>query len=313
MLSSRAKAKVLIIDDDVMSVQRVAEALSPVYDVFISTTGHEGLEQAQALSPELILLDVVMPGLSGFEVCRQLKQNEQTQPIPIIFVTAQDTVHQQTEGFELGAVDYITKPIEEAILKARVQTHTHLYQQTLQLESLAATDPLTGLANRRRFDEAMLSEIDHCHREQACLSLLIIDIDDFKAYNDGYGHGKGDDCLVHVARNLEASVHRATDLVSRLGGEEFGVILTATDQYGAQAIAAQILNIFNKQKHVHDYASQHDYLTVSIGIVTTAFSQITDYMPNERILVDCADEALYRAKHNGRNRYACNIWPPEPD
>lgn len=313
MLPSRVKPKVLIIDDDVMSVQRIAEALSSGYDVFVSTTPQDGLSRAIELQPELILLDVIMPQISGFELCRQLKQNERTHPIPIIFVTALDTVNQQTEGFELGAVDYITKPVENAILKARVQTHTRLYQQTLQLESLAATDPLTGLANRRRFDETMLWEIEHCQREQVCLSLLIIDIDDFKSYNDGYGHGKGDDCLIHVSRILEDSARRGTDVVSRLGGEEFGIILNATDQVGAVAIAAQILDQFNQQRYEHRYASQHDYLTVSIGIATIVFSQITDCKPDERTLVDCADSALYEAKHNGRNQYAWKIWPDEHD
>ncbi len=305
------RAKILIIDDDIISVRLIAEALSPQYDVIVATTPEEGLQQAKTISPELVLLDVVMPDTSGFEVCRELKKDELTQSIPVIFVTALDAVTQQAEGFELGAVDYITKPVEEAILKARVRAHTRLYRQTLQLASLAATDPLTGLANRRKFDETIIHEISHCQREQQCLSLLIIDIDDFKSYNDNYGHGRGDDCLVFVAKTLTHCARRATDLVSRLGGEEFGVILTGTEARGAEEVAAEIIACFNHQQYEHNYASQHSYLTVSIGICTTDFSLLSAPIPNERTMVDCADKALYRAKNSGRNRFCCNAWPDE--
>lgn len=311
MLSHRAK--VLIIDDDVTTIRMMADSLTPDYEVIVATAAEEGLHQARTGQPDLILLDVIMPQINGYDVCRRLKADDLTLKIPVIFVTALDAVNQQTKGFELGAVDYITKPIEVALLRARVQSHTRLYQQTLQLESLAATDPLTGLANRRKFDESINHEIERSHRLQTTLSLLIVDIDDFKAYNDHYGHGKGDDCLVSVARLLKKAALRGTDLVSRLGGEEFGIILTDTDRDGAQVIAQHILDLFADAAYPHIKASIHSYLTVSIGFVTVDFAILTDNLPDERAMIDAADKALYQAKNSGRNRFCYESWRGDTD
>ena len=279
----------------------MADALSSEYEVVVATQAEEGFVQALRLRPDLILLDVVMPDMNGFDFCRKLKADARTQPIPVIFVSALDTVTEQARGFELGGVDYITKPIEFPILLARVKTHTRLYRQTLQLESLAATDPLTGLANRRKFDECIKHEVARANRKRCSVALLIIDIDDFKPFNDHYGHGKGDDCLVRVARLLRQCVGRSTDTVSRLGGEEFGVVLPDTDSQGALSIANDIVTLFNEEKITHQYATQHDHLTVSIGVGILEYTGLGDEQVDPRSLIDVADDALYCAKENGRN------------
>ncbi len=303
-----SRAKVLIVDDDVATIRLIADALSREYDVLVAKTAREGLQQALNTQPDLILLDVVMPGIDGFALCRQLKSYDQIQKIPVIFVSALDAVDQQAKGFELGAVDYITKPVETPILRARVQTHTRLYRQTLQLESLAATDPLTNLANRRKFDEAMAREIERNHREQHALSLLITDIDNFKAYNDRYGHGRGDDCLVAVARLLCECARRGTDLVSRLGGEEFGIILSDTDIHGAEAIANKIRQRIAAADIAHA-DSQSGHLSVSTGVVCVDFAALAAGVPDSRMLVDSADGALYDAKAQGRDGVVVKHWP----
>ncbi|QJR82375.1 diguanylate cyclase [Alteromonas pelagimontana] len=298
----QTRPRVLIVDDDTTTIHIIAAALSSDYEVTIATTAGEGFRLATTVKPHIILVDVVMPQVSGFEFCKQLKQDERTHKIPVIFVSAEDTIRQQTKGFDIGGVDYIIKPVEVPILKARVKTHTRLYRQTLQLESLAATDPLTNLANRRKFDEAIEHEIERCQRNGNPLALLIVDIDDFKSYNDYYGHAKGDDCLVAVARILKAEAKRSTDLVSRLGGEEFGIILGETDDSGAMAIAEAIIAEFRHQQIEHVKANQAAYLSVSIGVTFVDFSRGGRQGVSIRTLVDTADHALYRAKDAGRNR-----------
>ncbi len=299
---STPRSRVLIVDDDIATIRLIAEALAPDYDVIIATDAEEGLEQARATHPELILLDVLMPSINGFSLCRKLKSDEMTRRIPVVFVTGLTEVSDQARGFEIGAVDYITKPIEVPLLRARVKTHIRLYRQTLQLESLAATDPLTGLSNRRKFDESLAHEIERCQRSQSELALIMVDIDDFKAYNDTYGHGRGDDCLVTVAHVLKNSARRGTDLCCRLGGEEFAIILGETDRVGAMTLAENIIAQFNELKLEHKSASEHNYLTVSMGVAVMDMRSALRDKVEARELIDKADQALYNAKARGRNR-----------
>lgn len=290
---------VLIIDDDATTIRLLAEALSSLYEIVISTTAEDGIKQAQISNPDLILLDIVMPDMDGFEVCRRLKTDPQTQPIPVIFISALDEPSKQMTGFALGAVDYVAKPINIPILRARVKTHVRFYLQSKLLATLATTDSLTRLANRRKFDETIDLELKRAQREQSSLGLLIVDIDDFKAYNDHYGHGKGDDCLILVAKLLSRCVSRGSDLVSRLGGEEFAIILPDTDAQGVQNIAARIIEKCTDEAIEHVHSRTQNYLTVSIGA--------TVIVPKDgeglaRSMLECADRALYEAKNQGRNR-----------
>ena len=295
-------SKVLIIDDDVATIRLMADILQNDHQIAVATDPEEGFRQAVKQQPDVILLDVVMPEFDGFSFCRKLKADDRTRKIPVIFVSALDAVEEQARGFELGAVDYIIKPIDAPVLKARVRTHARLYRQTIQLESLAATDPLTGLSNRRKFNEVFGREIERVNRNKLNLAMLVVDIDDFKSYNDHYGHGRGDDCLVQVARILRKTAGRGVDTVSRLGGEEFGVILPETDMEGAQLVARRIMNEFTSLQLEHVMAREHGYLTVSIGVGVIEQSTCCATKISERALMDVADAALYRAKEKGRNR-----------
>lgn len=295
---------VLVIDDDISIIRLIAESLKNDYSIVVATTAEEGLTQAIKTQPHLILLDVLMPEIDGFALCRALKADPKTQQIPIIFVSSLIEIDEQTRGFELGAVDYITKPIQVPILKARVNTHTRLYKQAQQLSTLAATDPLTNLANRRKFDEVLDAELKRSDRNGGNLSLLMIDIDDFKQYNDEFGHGKGDDCLIQVAKVLAKEACRAYDTVSRLGGEEFGIIIPEGEQAGSTIIAENILRHFAQLHLPHAANARFDYVTVSIGIAIKPNTTLS-----ARAFLDMADKALYAAKANGRNQFSVTTTP----
>lgn len=296
-------SKVLIIDDDVTTIRLMADILQQVHQVIVATEAESGFHQAVQQQPDVILLDVLMPDCDGFSFCRKLKSDERTRRIPVIFVSALGKVDEQARGFELGAVDYIIKPIDAPVLRARVRTHARLHRQTLQLESLAATDPLTGLANRRKFSDVLNRELERVNRCHTALALLIIDIDEFKSYNDFYGHGRGDDCLIRVAHILKSVAGRGMDTVSRLGGEEFGVILPETNCDGAITLASRLIEEFSLLRLEHQRASQHGYLTVSIGIGVVEPDEKHSDNITARTLMDLADNALYRAKGNGRNSF----------
>src|SRR5260221_9038725 len=207
----------------------MAEALNDEYEIFFATSGAKALEIAAASGIELVLLDVVMPELDGFEICRRLKGDERTSSIPVIFVTAREETSDEARGFDVGAVDYITKPIRPPVVRARVRMQLELKRARDLLERLALLDPLTGIANRRRFDAALEEEWRRASRTGTWFSLALIDVDDFKAFNDAYGHARGDDCLRLVAQALSSVARRPGDLAARYGGEEFVIILPQTD------------------------------------------------------------------------------------
>src|SRR5579859_4005198 len=190
--------------------------------------------------PDLILLDVVMPGLDGFEVCRRLRAEERTQRIPIVFITGLNALEDERRGLELGAIDFISKPVQAAIVRLRVRNHLELKRYRDFLEDLSLVDGLTGIGNRRRFDEFLLREWRRSRRGRAPLALVLLDVDNFKAFNDHYGHAAGDDCLREVAATIAMLVRRPGDLCARYGGEEFAAILPHTDLTGARTLAERI-------------------------------------------------------------------------
>ena len=288
---------ILVIDDDITTIKLIATTLKDEFNVIIATTAADGLNLSSSL-PDLILLDVMMPEINGYELCRQLKENKLTQNIPVVFVTALSDTANQVKGFEIGAIDYITKPIETSILKMRVRTHCKLFKQSKQLERLAATDPLTTLANRRKFDEFFQSEWQRSVRKKSPITLLMIDIDDFKAYNDHYGHGRGDECLLVVSKCIRRCIKRSSDLVARVGGEEFAVVLTESDVNAGIEVAEQISQELNKQQLKHEYSS-HSYVSVSIGIATA----IPNLENSSHHLFERSDAAMYQAKRSGKNQY----------
>lgn len=290
---------ILIVDDTPTNIQVLAEALREDYRVRVAGSGKAAFEIITKVgAPDLILLDVMMPEMDGYEVCRRLKQAPETKNVPVIFVTAKADVVDEEYGLRLGAVDYIAKPFHLPIVAARVRNHINLKMKTDLLESQAMLDGLTNIPNRRRFDETLESEWKRALRAGTPLSLIMADIDFFKRYNDNYGHGVGDECLKKVAGSLAHSIDRPSDLVARYGGEEFVAILPETDAAGAHAIAERFRSHVESLKIVHEYSEISNFVTVSVGLACVI--PIVEMTPAE--LLKMADEMLYQAKALGRNR-----------
>lgn len=300
MTTQEEKPIVLIVDDVPVNIKILADTLRREYRIKVSSNGADALERAQLQpQPDLILLDVMMPDLDGYEVCRRLKSNPATRSIPVIFVTAKSSEADQELGFKLGGVDYITKPFSIPIVKARVHTHVLLKRQADALERLSHIDPLTGIANRRQFDSALNIEWKRAVREGKPLSILMIDIDHFKDYNDHYGHGAGDECLRWVAATLEQGISRPGDLVARYGGEEFVVILPMTGSTSAYQLAERLRESILELKLSCDFSNTESVVSVSIGCATAETFAETD---SPYHLLEKADQMLYCSKAKGRNR-----------
>jgi diguanylate cyclase (GGDEF)-like protein len=273
--------------------------LKQEYELLTAQSGEEALKVANgSLLPDLILLDIMMPDIDGYEVCRRLKNENRTMHIPIIFVTALDAIHDEAKGFDLGAVDYITKPLNPLIIKARVKTHLQLKRKTDFFDRLASIDALTEIANRRGFDMTLDKEIRRTARDGAFISLILMDIDFFKKFNDSYGHAAGDECLKKVAEALVGVVKRASDFVARYGGEEFAIILPATDSKGAIHIAEKVRRKVAELNIRHGNSDIADHITLSLGVATVAADKSTRPID----LFNSADASLYLAKNTGRNR-----------
>lgn len=298
--------KILVVDDDVTNIELLAEVFGDDYEVLFATDGAKALEIAATARPDLILLDVMMPGMDGFEVCSRLKAERITADIPVIFATGLGDHEAEVRGLELGAADYVTKPINPPVVRVRVRNQIELKEARDQLVRLAVTDGLTGLANRRHFDEVLQREHARQVRSGGELSLLLLDIDCFKLYNDNYGHLKGDDCLRVVANTLAGIFCRATDLPARYGGEEFACIMPDIDTAGAHRMAERVLLGISELQIPHGHSPVAPYITVSIGVATGPCEK--KHSPLH--LIARADEQLYRAKAAGRNRYAMAEFPP---
>ena len=293
-----ARPRLLVVDDQPINIQTLYQIFHADHEVFMATSGEQALAFCRGNPlPDLILLDVVMPGLDGLAVCQQLKADPVLANIPVIFVTACMDPADETRALEAGGVDFITKPVNPMVVRARVKTHLTLKAQEDFLRSLVFIDGLTGVANRRRFDEALLSEWRQCQRAGTPLALLMIDIDHFKRYNDHYGHPTGDACLQQVAAVLKAAMQRACDLVARYGGEEFVCLLPGCDQAPALAKAQALQAALAAQGIAHEASPTAAWVTLSIG-VAVAQPQAGG---SPAALVAAADAALYSAKHRGRN------------
>ena len=296
------RPKILIVDDQPTNIHILAEALKDHYDVRIANNGEKALRITEETDkPDLILLDVMMPGLDGFEVCRRLKNDPTSQDIPIIFVTAKNNVVDEERGLNLGAVDYVSKPFSIPVIKARIHNQLLLKQRADLLTLLASIDPLTHLPNRRLFEKTLESEWKRAQREASPLSILLTDIDFFKRYNDNYGHGAGDICLQRVANSLQSAQSRPADLVARYGGEEFIVILPNTDEQGARVAAERLRERVEALQLAHGFSDVTTVVTVSVGCASLLPSH-DDHDPG--VLVHAADVQLYKAKELGRNRVA---------
>lgn len=294
-----SKKTILIVDDEPANVMILSSMLKSDYTTLAVTHGEKALRLATADSPpDLILLDVVMPGMDGYEVCRRLKADPQASKIPVIFITGKDGEQDEVKGFEAGAVDYVTKPFSAPIIKARVHTHIELKKLRDYLEWQSHIDGLTGIPNRRCFDEYLAAKWDPAGRETGVLSLIIMDIDYFKNFNDHYGHQAGDECLKTVARTLQSALKNKNDLLARYGGEEFACILPGTEVADAARIAEELRRSILELRIPHAYSSAASCVTISLGAATASSTAESSPL----FVLKAADEGLYKAKEAGRNR-----------
>ncbi len=292
------RAKILIVDDIKANVRLLETHLADHYECGVAFDGEGGLKMAKQMLPDLILLDIILPDIDGYEVCKRLKSDTKTMNIPIVFLTSLNEIKDETRGLELGAVDYLVKPFRLPIIKARIKNHIELKQTRDLLESLASIDGLTGIPNRRNFDRTMQKEWNRAVRHETPLSLVMMDIDYFKLYNDFYGHAMGDSCLKRVAITIKRALNRASDFAARYGGEEFVAILPGCDKDNAVQTAWGIRKAIYDLNIPHETSDTAGCITLSLGVAT--FHPMQDEkLPLK--LITTADEALYRAKEAGRN------------
>jgi len=305
---------ILLIDDDPGTIQVLRKALSEYRDVRFATRGEEGLSLAASLVPDLILLDAEMPGLSGIETLRRIKQIPELADVAVMFVTSHDSPELEIEALELGAVDFLSKPVNANLLRARVRTHLRLKLLTDQLRQAARRDGLTGLANRVELDERLQMEWRRASRTGEPLSVVMIDVDHFKRYNDSVGHLAGDNTLRILAGVLGTHTHRGGDLAARYGGEEFLLILPNTMPKAALELVSRIRQALADIAIGHPDSPVSSSVTISAGLATLLprpYAQdltLTLHPPSE--LIARADEALYQAKHNGRNQAVALPFEP---
>ncbi|MGK5070824.1 Phytochrome-like protein cph2 [compost metagenome] len=294
--------RILIVDDAMENIQILHQLLREEHDVLFALSGEKALEIAHNQLPDLILLDAVMPGMDGYAVCNALRESAVLSAIPVIFVTALNQPEDETRALEAGAVDFITKPFNAAVVRARVRSQLTIKRQADAMRELSLTDSLTGVANRRSFNDTMESEWRRCARDGVAMAVIMADIDHFKDYNDTYGHQAGDLCLQQVSAAMRRCAVRPPDLLARYGGEEFIVLLPQETRDGAEVVAQRILDEVRALHIPHARSSVGPYVTVSLGMASV--------MPTEGMdastLIRAADALLYRAKHTGRDKYCAS-------
>jgi diguanylate cyclase (GGDEF)-like protein len=289
--------KILIIDDSVEIVRFLSLLLRDVATIVFAVTGQEGVQMAERHLPDLILLDVSLPDINGFDVCRQIKAGPDTALLPILFVTAGNNETAELQALQAGAVDFIAKPLQPAIVRARVQTHLALRKQTILLQALVQLDGLTGIFNRRHFDAQLLREVARHRRQDQSLALAMIDVDHFKLLNDTLGHQEGDDCLRKIAAALKAAARRPGETLARYGGEEFAIILPASGSAEAERYGLWIRERIGELQLPHPASASAAHVTVSVGLAHGVPAPGHD----AAAFVACADQAMYAAKAAGRN------------
>ena len=295
--------KILIIDDSIVQASQLKAMLEDDYEVSVAQTAEEGQRCIDRESYSLILLDVVMPEVDGFTLLERLQKEVATRSVPVILITSLSDVVYEQQGLMLGAVDYITKPLNSAIVKARVNTHVKLYELRRQVEQQSMIDPITQAANRRCYERYSVSMWQEAGRLRLPFSVCMFDIDRFKAYNDTFGHPAGDQVLSAVARTVSSRLHRATDFFARYGGEEF-VAISLGDDAGKVFRYMKDIRQAVEDLHIPHAPSVGGWVTVSVGGVTVAPGTEHHYDTYLKI----ADTMLYDAKHHGRNRV---VWADE--
>lgn len=306
--------RILIVDDSPTSRAALTRYIERMGHMpIVASGGTHAIELYRKENPGLVLLDVMMPDMDGYTVARKIRSIQIDEWIPIIFLSAKDDDQDLERGIEAGGDDYLVKPVSYVVLNAKIramqriddmrQKLLYLSRQLAvanrELEKISHQDGLTGLANRRYFDFFLLQETTRAKRNRTSLSVMLCDVDFFKAYNDNYGHLAGDETLRKVAKALATVCKRSADLAARYGGEEFVLVLPDTPPEGAEQIAASILEVVNELQIPHSYSKASRYVSISIGYITTIPEQDT----TSEMLLMHADEALYQSKQLGRNRY----------
>ncbi|MDN7180087.1 diguanylate cyclase [Caballeronia sp. SEWSISQ10-4 2] len=311
---------VLLVDDQTIVAEAVRRALvdQPRLDFHYCANPEDALRVAQTTRPTVILQDLVMPGVDGLTLVRQYREHESTRDIPIIVLSTKEEPRIKSAAFAAGANDYLVKLPDSIELIARIRYHSRSYlnllqrdeayralrqsqqkllETNLELQRLTNSDGLTGLSNRRCLDDYMNAEWKRAARDQSQLGFLMIDVDNFKSYNDTYGHVAGDDVLKLVARAIESSLNRPADLAARFGGEEFAVVLPSTSAGGLRLLGEKIRMAVEALAVPHT-GSASERVTISVGGVM----QVPQPSEEVKQLIEAADLALYRAKRDGRNR-----------
>jgi len=294
---SDKKHSVLVVDDEHANIMALKHILGTEYKIYVAKSGNDAVEIAEESIPEVILLDIIMPDIDGYETLEKLQHSENTKDIPVIFITGLSNSDDEEKGLELGASDYITKPFSPAIVKLRVRNQIKIIEQMRLIEEFSITDQLTNMPNRRGFDARMKMEWGRALRDHSPISLLMFDIDKFKTYNDTFGHGQGDVALYSFARALEGTIHRPADFAARWGGEEFIALLPNTDVKGA-IIVAETIRKNVEEMNIPCKDERAVKITVSIGAYTCLDGQNEDMSE----CISKADQALYYSKEHGRNR-----------
>ncbi len=292
--------KILVIDDSSVQTGFLNSILKDDYELIICHTAKEGLETAVLGGYSLILLDIVMPGMDGFAFLKELKSMELTRYIPVILLTSLSDVQYEERGLLLGAVDYVTKPFNPVIIKARVHTHIQLYHYQMHFKEQAMIDELTGVPNRRRYDHESAARWKEAVRFGLSFSVCMFDIDKFKLYNDTFGHPAGDKVISSVAQQIASCFKRSTDLFARYGGEEFVAVFLGNQADSAFEFLKSIRQSV-EDLHIPHNSPVSPWVTVSIGGVTKipqAGEKPEDYLK-------LADTMLYDAKRLGRNQV---VW-----
>ena len=313
---------VLLVDDQPMVAEAIRRMLADETDIefHYCDDSNDALEQVCEIQPTIILQDLVMPDIDGLALVTIYRENKQTHNIPIIVLSTKEDPRDKSKAFSAGASDYLVKLPDKIELVARIRAHSKSYLAQRQrdeafrslrevrkqleisnkeLQRLSCLDGLTGISNRRNFDDYFGQEWLRANREGALISLVMIDIDCFKLYNDNYGHQAGDATLKAVAETIAETTQRPGDMAARYGGEEFVIVLPSTDQDGVKVIVNSLFDNINRLKIKHEFSTISKYITISAGIATIKPTKTSK--PEQ--LIERADKALYKAKDNGRNRY----------
>ena len=290
--------RLLIVDDQHVNIRLIHAIFEDEYEIFMATSGKQALNICAHSPPDIILLDIMMPEMDGLQLCKILKQQPETKAIPVIFITALNSPDDETACWEAGCVDFINKPINLLTLHNRVKAHLTLKLQAEFLLQLSLIDGLTGIANRRCFDERLTLEFFRSQRSNQPLALLMIDIDFFKTLNDQHGHQVGDEFLRQIATVLQSNMRRSSDLAARYGGDEFVCLLPDTNKNEARMIAEKLIANVQALKMDDLTSDKKPKLTISIGLAIYPSPKI----PSPELLIKAADKQLYNAKHHGRNR-----------